>query len=110
MIPGSRPPVAECGCYSLNGMNLGFTSGILSAPVSAAAGLLLGTKCSACLRSVCAALTSPLLPAACVPQIQKISSVECLAEQCLNGSRVDTSTFCKVGLLYVWRLRLRRPF
>ena len=38
MIPGSRPPVAECGCYSLNGMNLGFTSGIALMGVLMASG------------------------------------------------------------------------
>ena len=41
-----------------------------------------------CLRRPCAVLT-PRAPrrTACCPQIQKISGVECIGEQCLNGSR-----------------------
>ena len=33
-IPGSNPPVAECGCYALSGENLGTTSAVLNAAVS----------------------------------------------------------------------------
>lgn len=36
-IEGSNPPVAECGCYSFNGVNMGGSTAILKANVSAVA-------------------------------------------------------------------------